>query len=519
MLKNRALRITSLFLIVVLSFIACTQDELEIVEEQEEQINFPKIRGRIITPYAMQDRPKVYGDLMNYLSRSMAKSQSGIQLDTTQINVVDTDQYTSYTFKIRQDSLERQYLLRNFMLTVVNDTTMIQHIVEYPVLSNGAINMEGMSWQRLYGDDLLNLAQPKCGGTITTWYSYEYCYTVACKNGHTDTNECDYSKPDYTGTESGPFTYCSTRWASIDIDEEPCASIDSGNGSNGGGGAIPPDPDPLPEEGDIIVPIDPIDPDEPDLCLSGGDGGCIDLDDRDLVQPVDKAQEYLNMLLKNDDLKTNILRLQNELQTSSYETGFSLSTSFADEKKPLTENTPLTLATHQADPADPNNIDIPFDMDVKVSAHMHQKSTTTTSNTGITITESVLDITPMFSPNDIHKFNSNMKYVYNSLRAGYDPDEIAAILDGFCDIVVTEKGNYMIKYNGTGEELTDIDVGDKDSTDPAVHARYQAVMIKYDKLVKQNPENGIVDFIDFLSPGNNFEVYKFDLTGNITQLN
>lgn len=76
----------------------------------------------------------------------------------------------------------------------------------------------------------------------------------------------------------------------------------------------------------------------------------------------------------------------------------------------------------------------------------------------------------------------------------------------------------MIKYNGTGEELTDIDLGVKNSTDPAERARYNTVMDKYDKIVKQNPETGIVNFINFLSPGNNFEVYKFDLTGNITKL-
>jgi hypothetical protein len=455
----------------------------------------------------------VYNGLMEHLSQSMVKSQSGIELDTTQISVIDTDQYTSYTFKIKQDSLERQYLLKNFMLTVVNDTTLIQHLVEYPVLTDGSINVEAVDMQRLYGEDLLDTTSFKCGGTSTVWFSYQQTYSWNCGGvtGNSKHGPGDDTCKAKGGDRAGFKTV--TMWSSFVVNEEPCQSIGSANGPAGRTRGTNPNG----SNNQIVVPANPTDPNIPNLCLSDGNGGCMNRGD--LVQPVDKAQEYLNTLLKNVSLKANIQKLQNELNTFTHETGFSLSTSFADEKKPLTENTPLTVSQYQADPADPHNIIIPFDMGVKVSGHMHLKSKTTTTTTGNTISTVVDTNIPMFSPPDIHTFNDNMKFVYNSLRAGYEPDEIAAILDDFCDIVVTEKGNYMIKYNGTGEEITDIDLGDEFSTDPAELARYNTVMDKYKKLVQFKPEAGIVQFIEFLSPGNNFEVYKFDLTGNITKLN
>lgn len=316
MIRYFTRRINVLYIFAALCVISCEKDEFEPIEKE---LTFPKISGRMITPKDMSSDLVVYNGLMEHLSQSMAKSHSGIELDTTHISVIDTDQYTSYTFKIQQDSLERQYLLKNFMLTVVNDTTLIQHLIEYPVLSNGSINVESVDMQRLYGDDLLDTTQYKCGGTSTVWYSYLETYSWNCggatgngKHGPGD-DTCKAKDGDRAGFKTV------TRWASLVVNEEPCEDIDSGNNRNGGGGSTPPDPDAIPDVKEIRVPLNPIDPDEPDLCLSDGNGGCVnDAPDENLTF-LDPVEQELNDLINKDTTFVNLKQIINLLKTRTSE--------------------------------------------------------------------------------------------------------------------------------------------------------------------------------------------------------
>jgi len=313
MILNLTRRFNFIFLLAVLCLVSCEKDEFDQVEKE---LVFPKLSGRIITPKEMTNDPAAYDGLMKYLSQPVAKSHSGIELDTTHINVIDTDQYTSYTFKIKQDSLERQYLLKNFMLTVVNDTTLIQHLIEYPVLGDGSINMEGSQWQRLYGDDLLDVSLPKCGGTTTVWYSYQSCYSIPCIGEGDDKHE--YGEPcQLDGRFGAPQLRCVTRWGSMIVNEEPCASIDNGNDGRATGGAIPPDLDPIDEE--IVVPANPTDPDSPDLCISDGNGGCVDPDDGDEMQLLDPVEQELNDLIHKDTTFVNVKQIITLLKTKTSE--------------------------------------------------------------------------------------------------------------------------------------------------------------------------------------------------------
>jgi hypothetical protein len=458
----------------------------------------------------------VYNGLMEHLSQSMVKSQSGIELDTTQISVIDTDQYTSYTFKIKQDSLERQYLLKNFMLTVVNDTTLIQHLIEYPVLGDGSINLEGRVWQRLYGNDLLDVTQPKCGGSTTQWFSYVSCYSIPCIGPPDNRHNYGDSSCGLAGKKGGAQYRCVTQWGRILVKEEPCESIDSGRRRNGGGAASPPVPGAIADTNEIIVAVNPIDPAEPDLCLSDGNGGCVDGFD---LTPQDPTQQYINALLSNIRFKGGIEVLKREL-SRDFELGFA----FISNDTILGNNPNLTAISHRSAANSPDFVDIPFGFTTKVTAHNHYKVRTVVTSqnrngNSYQVTETVTP-TPMFSPDDISTFNENLMQVYNDLaNLGMTSQRIQQILYQFSNIVVTDKGNYIIRWNGSVNDLVAINIGDPNSTDRAQRILYKNTSNNYIKVMKKKPENNIVNYLNTLIPRNHYEIYKFDLNGSITRLN
>ncbi len=291
---------------VICCLISCEKDVIEPI--QEESI-FPKISGRIVTPSKMQNDPLAYDRLMDYLQKPVAKSSQGIELDTTFIKTIDTDSYSSYTFNIKQDSIERKSVLRNFMLTVVNDTIQIQHLIDYPVLSNGRLDMDNITMRRLYGDQLLNVMQPKCGGTNTIWYSYQEAYPYNCggasgSGAHGPGDDRCKADPDDKG---GYGTI--TRWGSFTVNEPPCATIDAGSGPRGGGG-----------DGTITVPVNPTDPDNPCLnnSVSDGNGGCFDgSDDLDDLIEIDPTIKDLNDLIKKDTSFVKIKDAVNLMRTKT----------------------------------------------------------------------------------------------------------------------------------------------------------------------------------------------------------
>jgi|GEM_PF-2287597 len=499
MIWNFNLRNCFVAILAMCCLISCEKDEIEPIKEESI---FPKIRGRVITPKDMKSDPLAYDRLMKYLTKSVAKSSNGIELDTNYIKVIDTDQYSSYTFKIKQDSLERTQVLRNFMLTVVNDTTQIQHLVDYTILNDGSLDMENIHLKRLYGDDLLNLSQPKCGGTSTTWYSYQDCYSVPCIGTGDDKHQ--YGEAcQLDGQAGAPQLVCNTRWASFTVDEPPCATIDAGDSGGGGGGS----------DGTIIVPVNPTDPDVPCLnnSISDGSGGCFD-GSEDPTDPIltDPTQAYIDALLANDVFKRNIQQLERAV-SAEREHGTAFLT--RDRSRFITENVELTPIGYRSPDSLPNQIGIPFTFRSKVIVHVHYKRRPLTP----TLDEVPI---PMFSAQDIAEFNKNLISVYEDLQnQGRDALSIAQELSQYSIMVVTAGGNYMIRWNGLGDNLVDVTIPNPNSGNVEDELLYEQIDDFYRETVGKDAEMGIIPFLNFLSSNSQYEVHKFDLSGNVTPLN
>ncbi len=240
----------------MLLFQSCEKDELPQIES--ETVIFPKLSGSIISVEDLLNKPDLHNKILSLSKDSFRKTNGSnqIQIDTTHIEVIESDQFTAYTFAIVQDSIEKQSILRNYMLTIVSDSLLVQSLVSYPVLADKQLDMQNIQFEQVWGDSLITQTRFKCGGTQTTWYSYEDCYEVRCglRGNHGPGEPCD------DGTQRGGVN-CVTRWASFTYQESPCETIDAGSspggggGSGGGGNTNPPRNNP---PIDLVIPISPV---------------------------------------------------------------------------------------------------------------------------------------------------------------------------------------------------------------------------------------------------------------------
>lgn len=499
-----------LCLISAICLISCEVDDFEQLEE--EKSIFPNISSRLITLQGMKNEAATYDKLMDYMNGSFEKS-SGIQLDTSHIKVIDSDQFSSYNFKIKQDSLERLYLLRNFILTIVNDTTQIQHLVDYPVMSDGSIDVENTQWTRLYGEDILNVSIAKCGGSSTTWYSYEVNVPMNCGGA---TGNGEHGPGEECNAVGGDRAFYNTvvRWGSVTVNEPECLTIvDSGRGGGGGGTNIDQDP-----TGNIIIlPVDPNDPDVPDLCISDGQGGCIynSGNGPDLVSP-DPTQRYIDALLLNVFFKSGITVLQNSLNLS-----FEIGASFTTSDHIIDGNSGLPYTIHQGSAAAPDHVTFPnFSYVTKIRAHVHYKSRTVVTVQGNISTTTTYKPIPMFSHPDIEGFNNHLVLVRDDLVSqGVDPSIIQKRLDQFSEIVVTDNGNYLLQWHGSYQNLTQMTLPNVKSSVRAERIAARKMLKDYNTNVGADPEMNIGAFLNSIAPNHQFVIHKFDLNGNITRIN
>lgn len=215
-------------------FTSCERDSLETVKEWQP----PKIRGKHVKIQDLLAQPKLAAKLTALSQNGLAKSTNlaGIQIDTTNIRAIESDNYISYTFQIVQDSIEKQTMLKNYILTIVNDSLEIQHLVNYNVLSKGVYDMNNIQLERVYGDSLRSQFA-KCGGQETQWYIQTECYVVQCRGEDLQGNPQNHGMNDgcRADAESQPYWNCVNTWASVTVDEPDCATISDDQGSPSGG--------------------------------------------------------------------------------------------------------------------------------------------------------------------------------------------------------------------------------------------------------------------------------------------
>ena len=167
---------------------------------------------------------------------------NNIKLDTTLIKMIQVDSITHYTFKILPQESDSTSVLKNYILSVVNDSTFIQIIAEYPRLGTDDYDKSNVSMTQVFGDDLLP-SFVKCGMTLTLLPALD-CYTWSCGGSTGDgTHENGDSECKAKGSDRAGYN-CVTSWTFV-RGSSPC---DNGGGAISGGGG----------GGRIYIPIDPV---------------------------------------------------------------------------------------------------------------------------------------------------------------------------------------------------------------------------------------------------------------------
>ncbi len=453
-LRLPLVRLLSIVLIIaaIVNINSCQMDDLEEevnrARQGQHQLDIPTVTGAYTNIHRILQDP-VLGDKMeNLIDRQSTTLENGglttdsdgqgtlagIVIDTTYIKKYFTDSYENYTFRIVQDSAELQTVLRNYMLTVFNDTLVLQHLVEHPRNPDGTLDKFGIRMQKVIGNELLQQLTTESG--CPPHYAYDYheeCSITPCKNGHTTQGSCAYADDSYTGTESPPIESCIGSWVRILI-SIGCPDLRDPNGSNRGSassnnnpprsgtssgavgstGGLPAHTD---DDGAILEPVE------------SGESTAIGIQGNDPLKTIDPEKEKALDVLRQEEepnLKAalEILR-ENSTLNKRYETGYKQ----LDNK--LVSQLPRSGA---------NRLVFGSAANVLGYAHCHPNDYALNQ-----FTNAVKKSFQCFSPGDLHTFISILKKRKadgKSLRDAYGK-------------VVFESGTMTVKFVGEDDEIPD----------------------------------------------------------------
>ncbi|WP_040281285.1 hypothetical protein [Psychroserpens damuponensis] len=195
---------------------------------QEEALIYQNIKGHKLQTYIYQSDSIVRAnkDLYRTVTSKFEKSNSsssryiestthGFVIDTSQVQLLVSDFYESYAFKVYRET-ENPDILENYVVTYFNDSTYSQILISYPydtVLQKWDI--ENGSVLEIQDDDLLARNFSNCGAeefALTEWVNE--CTDFTCTSGeHSGTGaqgDCNYKGigMPYTECEGGYVTYC-----------------------------------------------------------------------------------------------------------------------------------------------------------------------------------------------------------------------------------------------------------------------------------------------------------------------
>ncbi|PQJ31415.1 hypothetical protein BST92_05535 [Nonlabens arenilitoris] len=232
--------------------------------------------------------------LFGYRNKSADSTGYGIQIDTSRIQVLESDFYKSYTFQVVQDSLERQQVLKNYVLTVYNDSTLYQFTIDYPVLQDGIYDINNAMARNYAGNRLYKNDVNGCGWNeiaVTSWR--ETCVETTCKGMGKHTVSQGATCTRWWGTSNGATRTCTGGWVTR------CQS----------GGGTSHDPFGTDDNPGGSGPTDRNDSGEPDeIGTTPNDGGALDV-----VETDPECKKIANNLKATDSTSTTA-KFKNKLR-------------------------------------------------------------------------------------------------------------------------------------------------------------------------------------------------------------
>lgn len=246
---------------ISLIFTNCQKDDIQFNEEKTSFLkglshrSFSSIKDIPI----VNQKTSRFIKAKNEFNRINADSIT-FTIDTTAVQVIESDAYISYTFKANMFN-EVENKLHNYVLTLFNDETVNQLLVTYPILEDNndlIYDFNNTTAEAIDGDILLYARGDGCQGLydVDTWNpNGGTCIDYDCTAGgnHSPGDNCNGDENEQ------PYTICTGAWVSH------CAS-GSGNGGNtgtdeddfqlGGGGSTNSPNDQEDEEPIAVVPYD-----------------------------------------------------------------------------------------------------------------------------------------------------------------------------------------------------------------------------------------------------------------------
>ncbi|PQJ31409.1 hypothetical protein BST92_05505 [Nonlabens arenilitoris] len=204
-------------------------------------------------------------DILGYQNKSADSTGYGIQIDTSRIQLLESDFYKSYTFQVVQDSLERQQVLKNYVLTVYNDSTLYQFTIDYPVLQDGIYDINNAMARNYAGNRLYKNDVNGCGWNeiaVTSWQ--ETCVETTCKGRDKHTVSQGATCTRWWGTSNGATRTCTGGWVTRcqsggRTSHDPFGTDDNPGGSGPTDRNDSGEPDEIgttPNDGDALDPVD-----------------------------------------------------------------------------------------------------------------------------------------------------------------------------------------------------------------------------------------------------------------------
>lgn len=229
-----------LFLGIYISTTSCQKDdELIVVDESAVQIE-PELKATVSNfetqlkgnTSAKNKLSKFNGS--KYHSRTIHSNTYNFSIDTTRVQKIITEYYTSFTFVVERDQINLD-VIENYVLTQYIDGAFTQYLISYPIV-NGDPDILTGTIEFINDNSLLYAKEPYCESLFE--YVGPVCNDILCTAGGSHTVSDGFKTPDNPlgceayGTTSGATIECTTGgW------------IDTSNCSGGGspGGDTPPD--------------------------------------------------------------------------------------------------------------------------------------------------------------------------------------------------------------------------------------------------------------------------------------
>lgn len=237
-------KFSTLLLCLILLASACQKEDDTVNEPTQEKQYFEFKVYEFKSDSIINAKSKLKGIITNKfltketnLSKNVESSEYGFSIDTSQVLLLESDAYQSYTF-VAHRAQETSDILENYVITFFNDSLYTQKLLTYPKdLNTNQWDIANASVTTINDASLLYKNSCATNEAIVAAWDPDAgnCVPWPCAShvhwGSNEANDCEH-----TGSDA-PFDQCSGGW----VDSCVGCGGSSGNGSTGspvGGGGI-----------------------------------------------------------------------------------------------------------------------------------------------------------------------------------------------------------------------------------------------------------------------------------------